>query len=107
MQSFNNIVKVLLLVTIYCFGLVNSADALTNFNQTPLSENSEQKAILQRPPNFYLHMLSKLKFRFLMLPKLFRLITSFRLLALPLALTVLISPQFLDTGNIFFMPKHY
>ena len=44
MQSFNNIVKVLLLVTIYCFGLVNSADALTNFNQTPLSENSEQKS---------------------------------------------------------------
>lgn len=44
MQSFNNIVKVLLLVTIYCFGLVNSADALTNFNQTPLSENSAQKS---------------------------------------------------------------
>ncbi|MEP2057937.1 MAG: hypothetical protein ABJJ05_09035 [Maribacter litoralis] len=43
MARQNNIFKVLLLVTIYCFGIYSSANTLPLSNEVVLHENSDQK----------------------------------------------------------------
>jgi hypothetical protein len=43
MKSTKNIFRVLLLVTIYCFGLSNSANTLPFSNEIEISQNGDQK----------------------------------------------------------------
>ncbi|WP_405396537.1 hypothetical protein [Maribacter sp. Asnod2-G09] len=43
MKSTNNIFKVLLLVTIYCFGIYSSANTLPFSNEIVLSDNGDER----------------------------------------------------------------
>jgi len=43
MKSPNQILRVLLLVTIYCFGIYSSAKSLPSSNEVAIGQNNEQK----------------------------------------------------------------